>query len=752
VPLIVAVALAHVAGLLTPGWRSAPLALAGCLLLAGWTRPTPVDYRRLGARLGVLAAIAAIGIGRRQVADSARAACLMARDAREAVVWLVADARARTTVGGVWTWRSCRLPISVQVAAGEARAGDAVSLAATRVPGGRGLRAIDATIAPTGARDLRLVARARVHAALDAAFGGGDAGAFARALVTGDATQISTETRDRWAASGLVHLISVSGLHVAIVIDAVAGVLRLLRRSRRQSEVASLVLIGGYIWLLGAPAPAVRAAITAAWMIAARVLDRPTDPWAVWAIACAVPLWDPTAPRDVGYQLSALGAAALVIAGIVNRRPGAPPSLAAPHRAHRSIRRATAALQRAVVVGVMASVVTLPVTLWVFGRVSLIAPVSNLIAAPLMTVVQPALFVVVLLAPWPALSAAVAWVARTALALADAVAELAARVPVATLSVRPSLVVVLLLAAGIGVGCWSMIGRGRHVRMGRRWGGVIAALLGWAELAPHASASCALHVIDVGQGDGLALRTGGGRWVVVDAGPAWRGGDAGRRAVLPYLARHGGHVALVILSHADLDHAGGAASVIAARRPALVWDPGVVAGIAHYRTLLASSAGAATQWHRARLGDRLRIDDLELEVVGPDSAWISPHTTTNDASLIVRATCRATAARPALRFLLTGDAGAAQEARLIATAGATLEAEVLKVPHHGSRTSSTDALLDAVHPALAVISVGAGNRYGHPSPDVLDRYAARGIAVLRTDRDGSIVIRAGPTGPEIGTP
>jgi competence protein ComEC len=118
---------------------------------------------------------------------------------------------------------------------------------------------------------------------------------------------------------------------------------------------------------------------------------------------------------------------------------------------------------------------------------------------------------------------------------------------------------------------------------------------------------------------------------------------------------------------------------------------------------------------------------------------------------MLRATCLAEGARPAVRFLLTGDADAAAEHRLLEL-DADVRADVLKVPHHGSRTSSSAAFLDAVEPVLAVASIGRGNRFGHPAAEVVARYIDRGIPLLRTDRDGSIVIRAGPSGPEVVAP
>ncbi|MCU0647628.1 MAG: DNA internalization-related competence protein ComEC/Rec2 [Gemmatimonadaceae bacterium] len=755
-PLIVAAVLAHIAGLLARELTTAVAATAAAGLLGARVHRAGVASSTRTRVFGgaLLAAIAGAGIVRRDLAERARAACLAARGASDAFVWLEADATPGATVRGTWAWRHCRLPITLRVADGDANAGVAVRVRGAVVPGGTALRGIDVTITPAAHTPSRTRAwRAAINRSLDRAFGGGEPAAFARALVTGDQSLVSVESRDRWADAGLVHMLSVSGLHITIIIDAVARVLRWSGRSRTQRDLLAVGLVAGYVWLLGTPAPALRASLTAALSLAALALQRPPNPWAIWALACAAPLHDARAPVDLGYQLSALGAAGLVVAGTWHRRQRhtTEPSPVEHRTLVRAMQRVRRTVVREVVTGVIATGVTLPIVLWVFGRVSVIAPVANIVAAPVMSLVQPLLFLVVLCAPVPEAAAAMAEVTRVALAITDGLAHLFAAVPGATLRVAPSAAVVVVATVLIGAMIWTLVGR--TTRRRARTGLVVTALgaLPWLDRVRPFDGACALHVIDVGQGDALALRTGRGRWVLVDAGPAWRGGDAGQRAVIPYLARHGGDVALLVLSHADLDHAGGALTLLRARTPPVVWDPGFAARAPHYAALLEGS-GRATRWHRARRGDTIDLDDLHLEVLAPDRAWLAASRETNAASVVLRATCMATATRPAVRFLLTGDAEAAQEAYLVSTTGERLAADVLKVPHHGSRSSSTPDFLDAVAPTMAVVSVGAGNRYGHPAPEVLSRYAERGIALFRTDRDGSIVIRAGPRGPEVAPP
>jgi competence protein ComEC len=243
-------------------------------------------------------------------------------------------------------------------------------------------------------------------------------------------------------------------------------------------------------------------------------------------------------------------------------------------------------------------------------------------------------------------------------------------------------------------------------------------------------------MLDVGQGDALALRTDRGRWIVFDAGRVWAGGDAGRATVVPYLRRRGGEVAAFVLSHPHADHVGGAASLMRALRPAGYWDGAFAAGSDVYRASLAAAAVEGVPWRRVHPGDSLAVDGVVVTFLAPDSAWTASLTDPNLASTV------ALARFGAVRFLLVGDAEAPEEAWLLAHAPAgALRADVLKVAHHGSRTSSTAPFLDAVRPRIALVSVGAANGYGHPSPEIMRDLGARGVDVLRTDRLGAVVVR-----------
>jgi competence protein ComEC len=175
--------------------------------------------------------------------------------------------------------------------------------------------------------------------------------------------------------------------------------------------------------------------------------------------------------------------------------------------------------------------------------------------------------------------------------------------------------------------------------------------------------------------------------------------------------------------------------VLAALHPHSYWDAAFAGGSEGYIASLAAAKKEAIEWHRVHPGDSIHVDGVSISFLAPDSAWTVGLRDPNLASTI------ALVRFGMVRFLLVGDAERAEEDWLVQHHRDELRAEVLKVGHHGSSTSSSDAFLDAVRPEVAVISVGAGNVYGHPSLDVLHALARVGAEVLRTDEAGTVVMR-----------
>jgi competence protein ComEC len=205
--------------------------------------------------------------------------------------------------------------------------------------------------------------------------------------------------------------------------------------------------------------------------------------------------------------------------------------------------------------------------------------------------------------------------------------------------------------------------------------------------------------------------------------------------VLPYILRRGGSLNSFVLSHPHSDHVGGAASVLTALHPHYYWDAAFAGGAESYIASLGAAKKEGVEWHRVHPGDSLVVDGVTLSFLAPDSAWTVGLKDPNLASTI------ALVRYGVVRFLLVGDAERAEEDWLLGHDPGGLRADVLKVGHHGSSTSSSDEFLAAVHPALALISVGAGNMYGHPSGDVIRALGRVGAEVLRTDESGTIIVR-----------
>ena len=592
--------------------------------------------------------------------------------------------------------------------------------------------AIIATTAPPSERPLASAksppvdfltrVRTRAGRSIDETFG--EDAPLARALLIADQRQIPTEMRDRYASAGLIHMLSISGLHVAVIAAAMELLFQVARMPRRAALLGAFVATGVYVAVIGAPPPALRSAAMLGVAMISRLAQRPTSPWAAWAIGAFIPLFAPRTVLDVGYQLSVLGMCALVAAGSLWRK----------HLAAR-LEGWQARIGRELVTSLVACAVTAPLVAWVFGRVSLIAPVSNLIAAPVITLAQPVLFLALLLAPVGPAARFVAQAVHPLLFAFDWIAWSAASVPGAAITVTTTLMTALFAACAavsLVVTCVS-----RHPTRPAIIGVGSLALMVVVPAVPLArSAGVELHVLDVGQGDAILLRTDAGRWVLFDAGPAWNGSDAGRRVVIPYVLRRGGSLDSFVLSHPHSDHVGGAASVLSAMHPRRYWDAAFAGGAQSYIASLAVARKEGIDWHRVHPGDSVRIDGVTLSFLAPDSAWTVGLKDPNLASTI-------TVVRyGVVRFLLVGDAEQPEENWLLARHPNELRADVLKVGHHGSSTSSSDEFLAAVHPALALISVGAGNKYGHPSADVIRALARVGAEIVRTDEAGTIVVRS----------
>ncbi|MEO7458026.1 MAG: DNA internalization-related competence protein ComEC/Rec2 [Gemmatimonadaceae bacterium] len=724
-PLVAWSVLSYAAALVVALSASAPQRVM--LVALGVVAGIALAIARRHTRACIAALVAAAGLMAMGIARSDSACAARLASAHRWTVAFETDASASGIAHGIAGEGECASRATLLITSGHAQAGERAEVRGRATTDPRGIFIENAELARVAPGALGSRLRAAAGRRIDRIFGG-DA-PMARALVIADMSAISAEQRDRFARSGLVHMLSVSGLHVGIVALALELLASVCRLPKTPSRIATLALLTAYVAAIGAPPPAVRAAVMLGALVVTRVLQRPTSPWAILALGAAAPLWDPRTALDLGWQLSVAGTAALIAGGSLARRM-------IPH-GWRGWRRS---LATAGVVSVVATAVTAPLVAWSFGRVSLAGPVTNLLADPVMGLLQPLLFLAMSV-PIAGVERLCADASHVLIAAFDAIAVHAARIPGAAPVVLPTVtgaVAAAVSSIALIVACISK----RPARAACVAAAGIALLV-VEPFMPHASQPPELHMIDVGQGDALAIRTARGRWIVVDAGRSWLGGDAGRNTVVPYLARRGGDVALFVLSHPHADHVGGAASLFALRRPARFLDPGYVGTSTPYRAALAQANAGHIPWQRVRPGDSLVVDDVVLLALAPDSAWAAALHDANLASSVLLARIGRH------RVLFTGDAEGPEEDWLLARDPGALRADVLKVGHHGSRTSTTRAFLDAVSPSVALVSVGARNTYGLPDEDVMARLDSVHAAVLRTDQLGTVVLRFLDDGIEV---
>lgn len=553
----------------------------------------------------------------------------------------------------------------------------------------------------------------------------GDRAPLVDALVVGRRGGMDRDLRDAFAQSGLVHLLSISGFHVGVIVTWVVFLLRRAGVRLAPALALAAALATTYVAFLHWPAPAVRA-MALAWALAwLRWRQRAPQPDALLATtALGVLLVDPWAIADLGAWLSVLSLWGAVRVARWARQAGG------RHWAWQSAGSS-----------VGATVATAPLTAMTLGAVAPIGIALNFVAIPIAAVAVPGVLASLALAPLlPGVAAALAAGSGLALHLLEQVAVWGARAPWGHLLVEPGVRAAVPWMGILGVLVWvtprtgqvrEAVARGLVALTGAMWAPLVAgALLPGPFLAGGTAGKLALHFVDVGQGDAVLISTPNGRQVLVDAGPRDARGDAGRTRILPLLDRSGSRgLDVLYLSHAHLDHVGGARSVLDAVPVGTVVEPAFPSADSVYLGLLDAVADAGAAWDAGRRGESLWIDSVRIDVLLPDTTWGGFGLDMNESSLVLLVQYRG------FRALLAGDAGFAAESLLHGRVG---RVDVLKVGHHGSRTSTGGAWLAELDPTVAVISAGRGNRYGHPAAETLARLVQQGVQVWRTDRDGTI--------------
>lgn len=564
------------------------------------------------------------------------------------------------------------------------------------------------------------------------------------AMVTGSRGELDDDLRASFAANGGAHVLAVSGSHLTLLAGAVFWLLeRVFRRvpriagrwgARVAAVAVTLPLVVCYVVLTGSPPSAARAGVMAVAVLLAELFGRkPAALHALFASAALLLAWQPFWLLDAGFQLSWAATLALMVSTQLGRSPMN--SALRPGR----LRRALRWLGGVVATSVAPSMFTAPIVLWCFGAIPLWGVLTNLVVVPALAVVglpfgaAGALLEATVPSP---VGAVLLWVAQMATRLSLWLGTTGSGVLEAPLVWgRPSVAGLLGWSLFGLAGLWSQRPcSGAFV--GLSTVGLCVALL--MDAPPWLSAPGALRIsaIPVGQGDCTLVELPDGATLLVDSGGAGTDPAAtGRWAVTPWLRGVGiARVDAVVATHGDLDHVGGIGGTIPPL-PAAVY----LTSAASLRPPLARVVAAGAIGAGARLvvpaPGRYRLNEV---------GWLdapSRGLEGNDASLAMRV-CHA-----GLCALLAGDAEAPREAELWARGG--LRADVLKLSHHGSRTSSTPIFMDAVRPRLALAELGRDNRFGFPHPETLSTLRTRGIWLERTDAGRSVVIELGAAGVRV---
>lgn len=599
--------------------------------------------------------------------------------------------------------------------------------------------------------------RRGASAGLDRAMPEPEAGLAAGVLI-GLRDRVDRDLAAAFTAAGASHVVAISGWNIAIVASTLAALAGGLHRRRRAILTAFAIAL--YVAFVGPSPSVVRAGAMAGVALLARELGRPGTAAAAlgWAVT-ALLLLDPAFVDDAGFRLSVLATAGIVAWGssLTNRLAGDDPGR--PRRWVAEILGVSLAAQAA----------TTPIVLLEFGRLSLVAPVVNLVVVPLVPPAMaagalalvvgmlagpgvPAIVAVLVGLPAWALYAAMVWVVRAGASLPLSSVELGPPWDVGAAATSAVLLAASIRWGGRGLDALRSLRRRHQPSPTRRTVAararerpnraarvatlcLIGATIGLGLVLAHRPDGTArVIVLDVGQGDGILVEGGRGGRMVVDGGP-----DPGRLLValderLPPWDRR---IDVLVLTHPHEDHVAGLALLLERYRVGRVYEPGMLGPGPGYRAWEAALARRGIPHYRLATGDRLTLDRIAFRVLWPDPNRV-PELPSDGGTAINNVSIVLLGEVGGQRFLLAGDIEEGVDPELVAR-GLPL-VDVLKVAHHGSRTASTEAFLAAVHPKVAVVSAGLGNPYGHPAPSTIERLHAIADRTYRTDADGSVEV------------
>lgn len=534
------------------------------------------------------------------------------------------------------------------------------------------------------------------------------------ALVTGDRSELSPSLTRVYQRAGIFHVMAISGAHVAIWIGFLYTLLRWMGVSTRTTLVILSLLLPGYAAFCGARPPVVRAVLMAVVVIGARFHSLSVPPSNVLSLAAIVLLaWEPLSLYDAGFQLTMAAMATIVVFY--------------PHIVERLA--PLGVLAQPLAVSLAAQIGVLPIAAWHFHRLTLAAPVASLAAIPIAAVICVLGVALVAVSGIPLVSSLIVLALSGAVGALNGVAELAASVPGGSVRVgAPSWMFVGAYVMALGL----VLAESRRARAS---GFALAAVLCGLALFPLRASDDVLeiNVLDVGHGDAIVVTLPEGGSLLVDGGGLPVSSfDVGERVVLPFLLDRGvRRLDAVVVTHADYDHIGGLRTVVDELRVDELWRGAVETNRWAYRELVEVAVRHRVSQRVLAAREQFELEGVSFEVLAAGGGVTE---TSNDRSLVLRV------GFGGRHVLLTGDAESSLEQKLVRS-GIELRADVLKLAHHGSRTSTTSAFLDEVRPTFAIVSARRTRSRPIPSDEVLERLRERGIDYARTDENGTVTVR-----------
>lgn len=580
-------------------------------------------------------------------------------------------------------------------------------------------------------RSLVIPLRQRFVALVDNTVGG-DEGHFLKGLIIGDRSEISTEVKTSFVNAGVMHVLAVSGLNVGIVAAIFFVVLGLFRLPHLWKVIGTVVGLAWYAALTGLEPPVVRATIMGIVVLGGSLLERRVDPSNSIAVAAAIILLaDAKELFHPGFQLSFVAVFALI--GIYPKWTLIMSMLPQALKENVFVK----GLLSLLAMSMAAQLGTLPFNVLYFGKVSIVALAANLVVIPLVGIVVPLGFLMLvcsLISPW--LASVYAEVTQLILTCMIQLVNWAGSLRWSAVEISSLSIPAILCFYGILISAvhW------QH-RVVRRFAFFLVSLsLTAAVWTSDASGLrnrvLRIVVLDVGQGDTIFLEFPDGKVMLIDAGPKTISWNAGERMIVPFLKKRGVRsIDVVLITHPHTDHLGGLEAILdvyPAGRVAEFAQPDESDVYERFRTIVESKRIPV---QRVQAGDTLGgFRGTRLYVLYPRHGLDTRNP--NDVSVVLKLVYGRTS------FLFTGDVEKAGEREMQENFATFLDADVLKVGHHGSGTSSSLPFLREVTPQMAIISVGRFNKFNHPSNDVLDRLRELDVEVLRTDEEGAVVLES----------